>query len=86
MTNPLLARFLGVPALLAPHLRERFEAALQAVANDERGAELTFLKRHEAVNGGSRRSGTGTIDSNHQRGRRVVASLQHTGPVKTATL
>lgn len=40
MTNPLLARFLGVPALLAPQLRERFESALVAVANHDHGAAL----------------------------------------------
>jgi signal peptide peptidase SppA len=40
MTNPLLARFLGVPALLAPTMRERFQSALVAVASHERASEL----------------------------------------------
>lgn len=40
MTNPLLARFLGVPALLTPHLRERFESALIAVASHEHSPAL----------------------------------------------
>lgn len=40
MNNPLLARFEGVPALLAPHMRDRFRSGLVAVASHDRAAEL----------------------------------------------
>ncbi|MBR1198835.1 S49 family peptidase [Bradyrhizobium sp. AUGA SZCCT0158] len=40
MTNPLLARFIGVPALLAPHMRERFESTLAGMAAHEHANAL----------------------------------------------
>ncbi|ACL55632.1 S49 family peptidase [Methylobacterium nodulans] len=40
MSNPLLARFAGEPALVAPHARDRFEACLAAVMAAEHGPEM----------------------------------------------
>jgi signal peptide peptidase SppA len=50
MRNPLLARFAGVPSLVAPMMAGRFEAALGAVMRHERAEQL--LSAHAMADDG----------------------------------